>query len=77
VTRQLRRHIEQRLIVLARHNEHVAGVHRLNVQEGESLRVLVADGDFAATMNQLAENARTGRCSHGGLASGFRPLFCI
>src|SRR5258708_24285297 len=52
--------------MLARHDQHVPGIHRLHVQEGNHLGVLVAHGNFARATNDVAE--RTG--GMGGVGHG-------
>ena len=49
--------VEQRFVVLARHDQHVPVVHRLNVHERDCVRVLVADRHLGGAVDQVAERA--------------------
>jgi hypothetical protein len=44
--------------VLARHDEDMAGIHRLIVHERDDVAVLEAHGDFTRAMNHVAERTR-------------------
>src|SRR4051794_23275552 len=53
------RNIEQRFVMFSRDDEHVPIVHRLDIHEGDSVRIFMADRYFGCTMNQVAECAMT------------------
>lgn len=54
---KLLRHIQHRLIVLARHDQYVAVVHWLDVHERNRVAVLVADGHLSGAMDQITKGA--------------------
>ena len=45
--------------MLTRHDQHVPGIHRLDVHEGDRVSVLVAHRDLARTVDEVAECAMT------------------
>lgn len=49
------RKIYKRLIVLPRHHQSVAGIHRLNVHESKRRGVLVTDGHLSGAAYYVAE----------------------
>src|ERR1051326_8840487 len=54
---EIRRNVRERLVVIARHDEDVAVVHRLDIHERGRPRVFVADRYLGGTVYQIAEGA--------------------
>src|SRR5690606_38216475 len=55
--RQPLRHVEQILVVWLRYHQNVARIQRLDIEEGDHLRVLIDDADRFLAADDLAEDA--------------------
>src|SRR4051812_23392905 len=60
------RHVEQRFVVVARHDEHVTVVDRLDVHEGDGVRILVTDRDLRRALDKIAKRTVRGRVAWPG-----------
>ncbi len=44
----------------SRHDEHMSGIYRLNVHEGDRVGVLVTDGDLGGPLDEVAKRTVVG-----------------
>ena len=72
----LGRYVAQRLVVVARDDEDMSAVHRLDIHERDSVGILVADRHLGGALNQIAEDAVSSSPGHARLEERDQSTAC-